>query len=307
MGSAAPSNESGSTSVKRRFIGSEDHKRLFCDVFLETHVRFEPSDICWPSLDADSLVRLKSLPVWDEAVRTEAETALKVQTLGQAEPDPVLSRAIALQGYEEGRHAELLRLLTAHYGIPVRPFPPPRPPSNPVWAFLSTGYGECLDSFFAFGLFEIGRRSQYFPTALTDIFDPILQEEARHILFIVNWAAYLRARQPLAARPAWDLRRIGTIAGQLAAHVRHGLRVGRKDADSQEGFTMNARSAFEDLSARQFLEICLAENDRRLARYDARLLRPTFVPAGVRLALKFPPRGEAPRRPASGGDAAWRG
>jgi len=284
--------------MKARFIGSEEHKRLFCDTFVQTHRPFEPCDIHWPTLEAESLARLKALPVWDEAVRTETETALKVQTLGDCEPDPVLARAIALQGYEEGRHAKLLTLLTRHYGISVQPFPPPRAPSNPVWAFLSTGYGECLDSFFAFGLFAIARRSEYFPAALTDIFDPILQEEARHILFIANWAAYLRAREPLAARPAWDARRVWTVAGQLVEHVRHGLRVGGRDAGSQEGFTMSAHSAFENLTARAFLEVCLAENDRRLAPYDPRLLRPTFVASGVRLALRFPPRGEARRRPA---------
>jgi len=290
--------------MKDRFIGSEEHKRLFCETFIETHRPFEPADIRWPPLEAESLERLKALPVWDEAVRTEAETALKVQTLGAQEPDPVLAKAIALQGYEEGRHAAILTLLTRHYGIVVRPFPAPRPPADPVWAFLSTGYGECLDSFFAFGLFAIARRSEYFPTALTDIFDPILQEEARHILFIVNWAAYLRAREPVAARPAWELRRMWTIAAQLAEHIRQGLRVGGRDAGAQEGFTMNARSAFEDLSARDFLEVCLEENDRRLAPYDARLLRPTFVPAGVRLALRLP-LGETRKPPE--GDSAWRG
>ncbi len=35
------------------------------------------------------------------------------------------------------------------------------------------------------------------------------------------------------------------------------------------------------------MDICLAENDRRLARYDPRLLRPTFVPRMVRLARRF--------------------
>jgi hypothetical protein len=41
------------------------------------------------------------------------------------------------------------------------------------------------------------------------------------------------------------------------------------------------------LSPRKFFELCLAENDRRMSRYDARLLRPNFMPALIRLALPF--------------------
>jgi hypothetical protein len=33
--------------------------------------------------------------------------------------------------------------------------------------------------------------------------------------------------------------------------------------------------------------LCLSENDRRMARYDSRLIRPQLVPALVRIALKF--------------------
>ncbi|HEY1435235.1 MAG TPA: ferritin-like domain-containing protein, partial [Thermoanaerobaculia bacterium] len=269
------------------WIGSEDHKKTFCEAFTKTHIPFEPESIRWPDLDAMSLSRLKALPIWNEAVRTETATAMEVQSLGRVEPDPVLADAIALQGYEEGRHAAILSLLTRHYGIPVAPFPPPAPPKDPLWTFLSTGYGECLDSFFAFGLFAIGERSGYFPAALIDIFDPIMQEEARHILFIVNWAAYLRARTAFALRPAFDARRAWTIARQIAGHARQALRFG--GAGSQEGFTMASHSAFGDLSARSFLGLCLAENDRRLSRYDSRLLRPALVAPLVRIALKLLP------------------
>ena len=265
-------------------MGSTGHKTLLCEEFVRTHIAFEPEDIRWPDLDDESLGRLKALPIWNEAVKTEAFTALEVQTLGRVEPDPLLARAIALQGYEEGRHAAILRLLTQHYGIPVDPFEPPKPPKDPLWAFMSTGYAECLDSFFAFGLFAMGRRSRYFPAALIDIFDPIMQEEARHILFIVNWAAYLRARTALPLKPLFDARRSWTIGRQLIGHARMAARMG--DGQSQQGFTMN-HDAFGELSARSFLELCIAENDRRLSPYDARLLRPTLVPSSVRFALKF--------------------
>jgi hypothetical protein len=279
-------------------IGSEEHKALFCNEFVRTHNPFEPARIQWPDLDGESLGRLKALPIWNEAVQTEAETALKVQTLGKSEPDPVLAEAIALQGYEEGRHAAVLRLLTTRYGIPVKPFDEPKPPAKPVWAFLSTGYGECLDSFFAFGLFALGKRSRYFPMELIDVFDPIMQEEARHILFIVNWAAYLRARAGLAGRPAFDARRAWIVWQQLVGHARQALRASRGDDDGDSdsagaGFTMNSHSVFGDVTARSFLELCLSENDRRLSLYDSRLLRPTMVPSAVRLALRFLPKNGA--------------
>ena len=51
------------------------------------------------------------------------------------------------------------------------------------------------------GLFRLGERAEIFPPALIQVFETIMQEEARHILFIVNWAAYLRARRPMALRP----------------------------------------------------------------------------------------------------------
>jgi hypothetical protein len=270
-------------------IGSDKHRDLFCKTFVETHRPFRPEDIRWPDLDADNLARLKGLPVWNEAVRTESETAMKVQTLGKVEKDPVLAEAISLQGYEEGRHAAVIRLLTRHYGISVDAFPDPQPPADPVGAFLSTGYGECMDSFFAFGLFAIGKRSEFFPPALIDIFEPIMQEEARHILFLVNWAAYLRAKTPLLGRPFFDFRRAWKIGAQVAGHALHAARIGRGDSN-EEGFTMTSHQSFGDFSARSFLELSLSENERRLSLYDSRLLRPQLVPSFARLALRLMPR-----------------
>jgi hypothetical protein len=274
-------------------IGSEDHKRLFCRTFVETHDPFKPEEIAWPELDAESLARLKSLPVWNEAARTEAATAVKVQTLGRIEPDPVLAEAIALQGYEEGRHADVIQRLTRHYGIDVKPYPEPEVPRDPTWTFLRTGYGECLDSFFAFGLFSLGSGSGLFPTGIIAVFETIMQEEARHILFIVNWAAYLRAQRPLPLRPAFDVRRAWNIAAQAVDRVRGAMQMSGGGDGSQDGFTLKSHTSFSDFSLRPFLELCLAENERRFAPYDARLLRPMLVPATVRALLKVLPRGKA--------------
>jgi hypothetical protein len=283
-------------------IGSEEHARLFCRTFVETHRPFRPQDIVWPEMDEESLARLKGLPVWDEAARTEAATAVKVQTLGDAETDPTLKEAIALQGYEEGRHAEIIALLTKNYGIATAPFGEPEKPKNPTWTFLRTGYGECLDSFFAFGLFDIGRRSDFFHKDLIAVFDQIMQEEARHILFIVNWAAYLRARRPLPLRPVFDARRAWNIAAQAFDRVKGALQMAgggnggsargsseEKAKGTQTGFTLKSHTSFGDISLRSFLELCVAENQRRLSLYDPRLLRPRLVPGTVRLLLKVLP------------------
>ncbi len=275
-------------------IGSEEHGRLFCNVFVDTHRPFRAQDIRWPELDEIGLQRLKGLPVWNEAARTEAATAVKVQTLGEEETDPILKEAIALQGYEEGRHAEIIALLTRHYGIPVAPAEEPRRPKNPTWTFLRTGYGECLDSFFAFGLFEIGRKTEFFHKELIALFDQIMQEEARHILFIVNWAAYLRARHPLPLRPVFDARRAWNVTAQAFDRVKGAMQMaggnGASSEGTQDGFTLKSHTTFGDFTLRSFLELCLAENERRLSIYDARLLRPALVPGTVRALLKVLPR-----------------
>jgi hypothetical protein len=283
-------------------IGSPEHKELLCRMFIDTHDPFKPAEIRWPDLDEESLARLKAMPIWNEATRTEAATAVKVQSLGDTEKDPLLAKAISLQGYEEARHAEVLQLLTRHYGIEITSFPPPEVPKDPTLAFLRTGYGECLDSFFAFGLFHIGEQAGLFPKAFVSIFETIMQEEARHILFIVNWAAYLRARRPVLLRPGFDLWRSWNIASQALDRLKGALRMaggGRKDKKkdnaggrdpAQVGFTLKAHSVFGDFSLRSFLETCLEENERRLAPYDPRLLRPMLVPSVVRQIVKVLPR-----------------
>ena len=301
-------------------IGSQEHKELLCRMFIETHDPFKPTEIRWPDLDAENLARLKAMPIWNEATRTEAATAVKVQSLGDTEKDPLLAKAISLQGYEEGRHAEVLQLLTRHYGIELASSAPPEVPTNPTRAFLRTGYGECMDSFFAFGLFRMGERAQYLPKAFVAIFDTIMQEEARHILFIVNWAAYLRAQRPLLARPAFDAWRAWNVVAQAIGRLKGALEMASagkgkpketKESvetvvdNSKAGFTMGAAaSLFGDFSLRTFFELCLAENERRLSQYDARLLRPTMVPSVIRQVVKVLPRRSSPRRPSSSEERA---
>ncbi|MGH7030098.1 MAG: hypothetical protein ACREEZ_06700, partial [Stellaceae bacterium] len=181
--------------------GSEAHKTAFCRMLLDTHNRYKPSVVDWPALDSEERDRLVALPIWDIAVQTEGKARLRVLSYGETIADPLLRQAIELDGREEGRHKEVLSNLVEAYGIRLAPEPDYVRPRDPEWAFMVTGFSECIDSFFAFGLFALAKRSGFFPPALVDTFEPVMQEEGRHILFFVNWVAWHRRRLPLWRRP----------------------------------------------------------------------------------------------------------
>jgi hypothetical protein len=151
---------------------------------------------------------------------------------------------------------------------------------------MVTGYSECIDSFFAFGLFESAKRSGFFPEALVDTFEPVIQEEARHILFFVNWAAWHRRNMPLWRRPLFELKVLAVWAFLIWERIGLARDVGNGVQDNN--FTVTgAHQVGADIHVGELIEICLAENTRRMSRYDARLLRPFIVPALARLARRF--------------------
>jgi hypothetical protein len=207
----------------------------------------------------------------------------------QLETDVDLRKAIELQGFEENRHARLLAALTAHYRIPIQT-PPPHQPRSLENEFLLAGFGECFDSFFAFGLIAIANDSGYFTPELVQIFEPVVQEEARHILFFVNWVKYRRAQLPWWKRPAFRLRCGWLILKQVASRVQTAKTLGGGDADCADNFTLTAHQDLgSNLTLHGLLGRCLAENERRMAPYDTRLLRPRLVPTLARLFYRILP------------------
>jgi len=276
------------TGTARVKIGSEAHKHMFCRMLLETHDPYKPAVIDWPALSPDALERLCSLPIWDIAVQTEGRASINVHTYAERLSDPLLREAITMDGDEEARHKRVLAKLIAAYGIEIAPEPHYPPPRDPEWAWMRTGYSECIDSFFAFGLFRAAQQSGYFPEALVETFEPVIQEEARHILFFVNWVAWHRHNMPLWRRP-WHALRVAAIWAVLIwerVAIARGIDANGVAHDSNF-LPANSSVIGKGLETPELIELCLAENERRMSGYDVRLLRPRLVPTLARFALRF--------------------
>lgn len=269
-------------------IGSDAHLAMFSRMLLETHNPYKPAVIEWPKLAPDVLKRVTELPIWDIAVQTEGRASIRVKTFAEGVRDPILREALDLDAAEEMRHKVVLSKLVEAYGIKLAPEPDYPPPRNPEWAWLVTGYSECIDSFFAFGLFETARRSGFFPADLVETFEPVMQEETRHIIFFANWIAWYRRQLPLWRRVLFRLREVA-VWGFLIWE-----RIGIARGLDAEGDMQDANFAMQgsgsvgvELSPGALIDLCLEENERRMAGYDRRLLRPAIVPRLARFARRF--------------------
>ena len=269
-------------------FGSDLHQEMLSHVLLDTFNPYKPAVIEWPILQGEARERLVSLPIWDIAVQTEGRARLRILSYARGIDDPLMRKAFELMGFEEGRHKEVLSHLVNAYGIELEPEPPYLEPKDPEWGFMVTGYSECIDSFFAFGLFELARRSGFFPPELVETFEPVIQEEGRHILFFINWIAWHKARMPAWRRPFFFLKTLAVWAFLIRERMGLARDVGGRGKENANFTVSGSKSLTDDeVDVATLMDICLAENDRRLAGYDSRLLRPTTMPALVRFARRF--------------------
>jgi hypothetical protein len=267
-------------------IGSDAHKERFCRDFIVSHCRFDPATLTWPDLDDTALGRLRAVPFWQEVLYTERRAGAIVDAYAQTIADPLVREAVALQGFEEARHAALLREMVRRYDLVAEERPLDEPLSRDLrQAFADFGYGECLDSFLGFGVFKIARRSAFLPDPLFEIFDMLMREETRHIVFFINWMAW---QQTVSGRLAGWLRGAnaawyyGRAIGRLLGTVRRG----RRENDGRDFSATQANIFLEGFTLRSFVEECCAEHQRRMGEFDPDLLQPRLLPrlAGVALA-----------------------
>jgi hypothetical protein len=271
-------------------LGSDAHRRMTVQMFRETFNPYKPTIIDWPELAPHARERLITLPIWDIAVQTEGKARIRMLSYARRVAGPAWHDAIELNGWEEGRHKTVLSNLVTAYGIALEPEPDYPAPRYTEWAYLVTGFSECIDSFFAFGLFAMAQRSGFFPPELVDTFEPVMQEECRHILLFANWLAWHRRNMPWWRRAWFELR--VAAAWIFLGWERIGLARGMGGGGGKKpdnNFTVSGARAVSDadIGLRALMELCLAENDRRFSGYDSRLVRPTTMPMLTRLACRF--------------------
>jgi hypothetical protein len=267
--------------------GSTAHFAMLTELLPATYNPYKPAVLNWPKLEPETLARITSLPIWDIAVQTEIKASMRIEAFAATIADPALRKALLHMAGEESRHRDVLSRLVAAYGIPMQPEPTYTLPRDPEWGFMVTGYSECIDSFFAYGLFEMARRSGFFPAELVETFEPVVQEEGRHILFFTNWIAWHKAAMPLWRRPYFALKTAAVWAFLIWERI--GI---ARDVDGLDGgdanFTVNGSKALADeMDPAKLIDICLEEDKKRMAGYDPRLLRPTTMPKLARFARLF--------------------
>ncbi len=277
-------------------VGSTAHLERFCRQFVASHRPYHPDSLPWPELDAAARQRLRAIPFWSEVLFTERRAGAIVAAYAATIADPVLREAVALQGFEEARHADFLRSLLRRYDIAAEERPLDPPSRDPYRAFADFGYGECVDAFLGFGVFLIARRSGFLPEAMFALFDTLLHEETRHIVFFVNWMAWHQASRGRAAwaRSAVAAAYYSRAIGRLLATIRRG-----RGANDGRDFSATEAGVFIDgFTLRGFVEACVAEHARRMVEFDPLLLRPRLLPwtggivlAVLRLTAFLPRRG----------------
>ena len=265
-------------------IGSAAHKERFCRQFIDSHQRFDPEILPWPELDEDALQRMRAVPFWQEVLHTERRAGAIVRAFAATVADPLVREAVDLQGIEEDRHARLLGVMIRRYRLPAeeRELEPIRP--DLYTAFADFGYGECIDSFLGFGAFKIARQSEFLPEGLFQIFDTLMLEETRHIVFFVNWMAWQEAAKGRGAR-LWraliSARYYARAIGRLVGTIRRG----QKENDGKDFSATQAGVFLDGFTFRRFVEECYSENARRMADFGTDLLIPRFLPSLAGAAL----------------------
>src|SRR5215470_10576873 len=240
-------------------IGSQEHRDAFCSHFVQSYVDYDPKTLPWPALTDEALQRIRAVPFWEEVFYTERRAGAIVAAFTETVSDPILKQALALQGEEETRHANLIRVMIDKYGLDAPERPMEVLGTDIETRFKDFGFGECLDSFLGFGLFKIAWQVEFLPRDVLKIFETLMFEETRHIVFFINWMAYTEAQRGWLARTVLPLTSFHYYLRALRRLA--GLARRSKGLNDGQNFAATLVSMFLDgFNFRRFLEDCYSEN-----------------------------------------------
>jgi len=119
-------------------------------------------------------------------------------------PNPLVRQAVALQGFEEARHADLLRRDDqALTGLLPKSVPSMRPLSTDLRrAFADFGYGECVDSFLVLAFSRSPAGLASCPSRCSRFRYANPRGDPAQSFFFINWMAWQQASRGVPRRLA---------------------------------------------------------------------------------------------------------
>ena len=165
---------------------------------------------------------------------------------------------------------------------------------------IDLAFDQYLDAFVLWGWFSVAREQQYLPEALLNVWEPILDEDARHSLFFANWSA----GQQFSLGNSW--RRLRSLGQHGSEFLGLWDRFGRRIEDATLPKTASSTDIFMgQLTAKQLLTRCIEAHDQRLAEVEPPLIRPQLAPQVTQWLLRilqaWPERQATPTTTASPG------
>ena len=213
----------------RRFTGAQ---RAFLSVL--SGVRMlpltQPHHRTGPEIDEDSLKRLHSLPVWNRSWWRPVCGHVHYSNLGAVRDrcrDPRSRCPARLRGSAACRDHPGAHHTLRHSCVSTSTAPASASGSTNgrlcVW-----GTASVLMPFLPLLCLRLPEIRAFSHRCSSRKFEPVMQEEARHILFFVNWEAYRRAQKSTLAAPApylawcpWT--RLAGVASCAKMPLVHGL------------------------------------------------------------------------------------
>ncbi len=263
-----------SSPVKQPKIGSYDSKKQFCRRFAEGYP-IESELYPWPNVDPSTLERLQRIPLWSRVLQAKHSAAQIVSAFAETLSDSMIKEAIALQGQHEQRHYQALKSFVQTYDIAAPILPATPLPNTLEAAFINLGFQKCLDALLGFGFYGLAHETHALPEDLLQRFDQLLNEEARHIVFFMNWFAYSQTKQ---GRSWNELRGTNAIWQHRGELLKLLMAFGKDDDEDNILFILFGGDRPGQLTAERFLALCLSENKRRMSLPSTAGLQPQLAP-----------------------------